>query len=103
MKKFHRHFITLFLITAGLYLAGCKLLTQPNSNPPPSSSGNISAGPSRAVLTQSVTSSGGTIKISSPGDSLDGLTITVPNGGYTSSRNFTISESHITSHLLGAN
>jgi len=103
MKKFHRHFITFFLITAGLYLAGCKLLTQPNSNPPPSSSGNITTGPSRTLLSQDVTSSGGTIKISAPGDSLDGLTITVPSGSYSTSRNFTISEAHITSHVLGAN
>ncbi len=100
MLTMSRSFLVLILAIAFSFTA-CQYLSQP-TNSSPSGSGNLITGPTRQVAQQTVTPTGGTINVSMPGDSLDGLTLTVPNGGYADARSFTVSEAHINSHTFGS-
>ncbi len=58
--------------------------TTTTSSPTTSISGDI-------IAKQSIGASGGTITVNKPGNSLDGLQITVPSGAYTGTRTFQVS------------
>jgi hypothetical protein len=89
-----------FLLTIPLFAL---LLTCCDSNPvDPSGSTQIHTGTSVDVATQMIPPGGGTISIAGSGDTLDGLTIDVPDGAYSDARNFSISYAPITEHNLGA-
>src|SRR2546423_13220081 len=95
-----RHLLPLPLIGFVLVLisqiSGCK------SNPTEPTSTNIITGTSVDLVTQTIAPSGGKITINKPGDSLNGVTIDVPNGAYTDSRSFHISYAPITKHEFGS-
>ena len=88
--------IALILVVLG---SGCGLITSPK--PPETASGGLTTGATRQVAQQTISTSGGTVRISVSGDSLDGLSITIPGGSYSNSRPFTVSESHVDSHTFG--
>jgi hypothetical protein len=88
-----------FLLTIPLLAL---LLTCCESNPTDSGQPKIITGTIVDVMTQTVPSSGGTITIDRPGDSLDGLTIKVPDGAYNDARSYHISYAPITRHEFGS-
>jgi hypothetical protein len=61
----------------------------------PAVKGQLTLGAKAVLATQSIDAAGGTIKVSSAGDPLDGLTIMVPAGTYDKSVSFSVSESSI--------
>lgn len=90
--------LLLFLsLLLGIIMISC------GSNPVDAVSNKIIAGESRMVATNSVPPSGGSVVVSTPGDALDGMELTVPNGAYSDSRTFRISAAPIQSHQLGSN
>jgi hypothetical protein len=92
----HHVIITCLLSLSFIGIIGCK------SNPTEPNSTNIVTGTSVDLTTQSVSPSGGTIAIDKPGDSLDGLVISVPNGAYSNARSFHVSYAPITHHEFGS-
>jgi hypothetical protein len=73
---------------------------------PPSSGGtsdNITTGTIVTLTSQPVSSGGGTITISKPGDTLNGFTIIVPPNSFTMTQNISVSYSPIMSHKFGIN
>ena len=63
----------------------------------------ISTGAKVDLTTQTISTSGGVINISKPGDPLDGLQIEVPSGSYPNSKTFNISYAPVTGHDFGEN
>lgn len=92
-----RFFPSLLLPLLAIVLGSC------GSNPVDAVSEKIIAGESRTVVTNAVPPSGGTIVVAAPGDSLDGMELTVPSGSYSDARTFSISAAPIQSHQLGEN
>lgn len=87
----------LLLAIPVLYLGnGC------GNNPVDAGTRHIFAGTSRELGTRTIAPSGGSITLNLPGDSLDGLTIDVPDGAYPDARTFTISSAPIQRHEFGA-
>ncbi|HPR30962.1 MAG TPA: PKD domain-containing protein [Prolixibacteraceae bacterium] len=68
---------------------------------PPKPSRNLQIGEETEVARQTVSPSGGSILVDSPGSEVDGMKIEVPAGSYTTSRTFRITTAPITSHNLG--
>jgi len=60
----------------------------------------ISIGEIKEEISQDIGASGGTLVISNPESSLNGLTITVPQNGYNETRNFSVSSAQITNHKI---
>lgn len=54
------------------------------------------------MASQTISASGGTVTVYSPGSEIDGMTITVPPGSYPGSRTFTITTANITADNLGS-
>ena len=79
------------ILTASMF-ASCS--TEPSAPAPPI----FETGPAVPVLTQ--TTSGGTITYTKAGDTLSGLSIVVPNGGYSDPRTFTVSYKTVTKASL---
>ncbi len=79
--------------------------SQGNSSPsaprPPRPTGTIGAGPATVVASQVVEPSGGTVRVSKPGDPLDGLELTVPPGAYPEAKQFNISHAPVNGHTFG--
>jgi len=97
----------LFLIVATILFSLIQIQCK-KDNPvaPPSSGGNsnnIVTGTSINLITQPISSVGGTITISKSGDPLNGFTITVPPNSFTSTQTISVSYSLITSHKFGIN
>lgn len=70
----------------------------------PSSSGEarrLVLGEPTEILTASISSGGGELRIDEPGSPLDGLTIRVPAGAYPGDTGFRISTVPILSHTYG--
>ncbi len=64
-------------------------------------SGKISVGSTVELTTQTIGSSGGTIKINKPGDKLDGMEIIIPTNAFTQTKAFKISYADIKNHQFG--
>jgi hypothetical protein len=64
---------------------------------------NITTGSSVSVTSQSIGSTGGTIKVVLPGSPVNGLEITVPQNAFPSTRTFSISYATVQSHNFGSN
>jgi len=79
-----------------VFLCGCG----DNSTSP--SSPQINIGAEVKLVQQSISSSGGTIVVNRPGDSLNGLTIITPPNSYPEAREFKISTASITNHSFGS-
>jgi hypothetical protein len=62
---------------------------------------NLEIGDEVVVSTKTITTSGGTVIVDSPGSEIDGLKILVPPNGYSTSKTFKISTAPITNHTLG--
>jgi hypothetical protein len=86
--------LCLLFVLAGI--TGCE------SNPTEPESGTFTTDASVDLGRQSISPSGGEVTISRPGDALDGLTIDIPKGAYSSARSFHISYAPITSHNFGS-
>lgn len=93
----------LLLGAAALIMAisGCKKDSDVTSPTPPTD--KITVGTRVDAGSAAITPSGGTVTVSAPGASIDGMTITVPPNAISSSRTFTISYAPITAHNFGAN
>ena len=90
-----------FLIPSLFLIISCK-----DSNNPvgPSGGGDkITIGDVVYLTSQSVGTGGGLIKVSKPGDLLDGLEMKIPPNSYDQSKNFQISYAPIVKHQLGEN
>lgn len=61
----------------------------------------LESGASRQLLRQTVSSIGGSIVVNDASSKVNGLQITIPDSGYTDSREFQISTSEITKHGYG--
>ena len=99
------YFFPPLIVIAFLFLiSSCKK----NDNPTEPVSSPVSTGPIKTgdvvqVTTQNLGSSGGIITIAKPGTPLNGMTITVPQDGYSTSNTFTVSYAPINNHSLGSN
>ena len=87
--------IHVLILTASLLLASCA------SNPVDTDNPTIDLGVATQLTTQQIGSLGGSVRVNTPGSSLDGLEIVVPGGAYDASRTFTVSTAPITGHRLG--
>lgn len=86
----------LFLL---LLLSSC---TKDNNPVAPSNdSGKVTLGETINLLTQSIGSFGGIIKIEKPGDKLNGMEIIIPPNAFTQTKTFKISYAEIKEHQLG--
>ncbi len=87
--------ITLFL----LLVSGCDrwIVTtdQPNTT--------VQTGTPRQLVQQSVGVAGGSVVVNLPGDSLDGLSVTVPSGALTSTQTITVTATSLKTNPFGAN
>jgi PKD domain len=97
--------IVIILTTFCLLFTSCKKNSSNpvTSNSQGSTSGNIQTGTTVTVNTSTVTPTGGTIKISSPGSPVNGMTITIPANAYSDNRSFSVSYAPIKSHNFGSN
>ncbi|MEO6047527.1 MAG: hypothetical protein ABIQ57_08625 [Candidatus Kapaibacterium sp.] len=87
--------IRLLVLFTPLLLASCQ------SNPLAADNPTIDAGTARQLITAPIGVSGGRLIVNTPGDTLNGLEIVVPNRAYDASRTFTISSAPITGNRLG--
>ena len=88
MKTSYIKGLVIFLLL--LALVDCQKNTKP-----------IVVGEEVEVTTETIGIEGGTITVSKPGDPLDGLTIEVPAGTYSETKNYEISYRPIISHKFG--
>ncbi len=94
----------IILLSLIILLSACKKSDNPVEPTPPSDTGgNIKTGPAVDIITQPISTGGGTIKITKPGDPLDGFELTVPPNSFTQTQTIKVSYSPITSHQLGSN
>jgi hypothetical protein len=63
--------------------------------------GRIYSGPPVEAVRAQVPAGGGTVQVSQPGTPVTGLGITVPQGSYTSTREFVVSYAPVTGHGMG--
>lgn len=94
LRCFMKNTIIALLILVLLY--GC------GDNATSPSSPKISIGTDVKLVQQSISTSGGTIIVNRPGDSLNGLTIVTPPNSYHEAREFKISTAPIISHSFGS-
>jgi len=87
-----------FPLVACLLIPGCQ---NDSSNPVSPSGGKIRAGSSSVLYSGTVSPAGGTTVVRKPGDSLNGLTITIPGGAFSATRSLTIASAPIESHQFG--
>lgn len=98
-----KNFLFILMVSLFCSFTSCN---KDNCNPVTSdedTSGKISVGSSVALSTQSISSSGGSIKVNKPGDPLDGMEITVKPNLVSSIKNFKVSYAEIKSHSPGQN
>ena len=72
--------------------------------PPPvkrTETGTVLTDPPVELATTQVSTGGGTVTVDKPGDPLNGLQITVPEGAYQDSRTFKVSSAPITANTFG--
>ena len=99
MKRLFIIFLSLIIL-----LSACKKSDNPvEPTPPNDTGGNIKIGPTVDITIQTISTGGGTIKVSKPGDPLNGFELTVLPNSFTQIQNIKISYSPITSHQLGSN
>ncbi len=94
-----RHAYTSLAILASLALSACGLLDNKHHDP----KATLQLGPSVSVVDQTVSSGGGTVTFTKPGDSLSGLSIEVPSGAYSVSTSFSVSYEPIQGQTFGEN
>jgi hypothetical protein len=87
------------LVVIVVLLAGGVLLL-PKVFPPRSD--NLALGKRESLASQTIPASGGAIVVDLPGNPIDGLTITVPEGAYDGQKRFKVSSRPIESHTFGA-
>jgi hypothetical protein len=68
----------------------------------PRMSDNLSLGARESVASERIPASGGTLVVDTPDSSVDGLTLTVPEGAYEDARQFKISVRPIEAHEFGS-
>ncbi len=93
-----------FILVLGIILftfSSCKKNESPTGPDNNSGSSKIEVGTSVDVVTQPVSSGGGTIKIDKAGDPLNGMEITVEPNSFSSTKNFKVSYAEIKNHSLG--
>lgn len=98
--------LILFLLISGcgpLGAAKGKTPTTAASVTPVGITGAIKTGKTVAASSVNVPAGGGTIAVDKPGDPLDGLEIIIPNGAYSSTRQFKLSYALVESQTFGAN
>ncbi len=96
-----RHFFFSLLIVAILSVA-LPACSGDDASAPNSDSGKITTGDMTQLLEQTV-SPGGTATVEAAGTAIDGLTLEVPVGAYSSSTQVKISYADITAHEFGSN
>jgi hypothetical protein len=82
-------------------MVGCKKDSAPTAPAPVTKS--IETGLPSQLASQSVPAGGGTVTVALPGDTMNGLTVTVADSTFVDSRTITITSAPITSHSFGAN
>jgi hypothetical protein len=95
--KVNTLFQTCSLLILLLLFGSCNL-SDLNKNKP---SNNLSIGKEVEVASNTISSSGGTITVDTPGSEIDGLEIDVPSKSYSTSKTFKITTAAITGHTLG--
>jgi hypothetical protein len=86
-----------WLVVLTLTLSSCSSFNVEKVKP----STNLEIGNETVVASQSVSTSGGTVMVDSPGSEIDGLAISVPKNSYSDSRTFKISTAPIINNTLG--
>jgi len=95
--------ILILSLILGGYSCGIKTSTKQNNSPhPPPRTGNITTGAKVDAVTQTLTTAGGMISVTKPGDPLDGFVMDVPANSYTASSNFKVSYAPITNQTFGS-
>ncbi|MCX6152012.1 MAG: PKD domain-containing protein [Ignavibacteriales bacterium] len=91
------------LLIVGAILISFSSCKKSSDNPtgPEENSGKVTVGESIDLKTQSIGSTGGTIKVDKPGDKLNGMEIIVPTSAFTQTKNFKISYAEIKEHKFG--
>ncbi len=97
----HQIVIIVFFIISLLFLNTCREDSPTEPEKSQILSDNITVDPETHVLTQEISSSGGSIIISKSDSELNGMEIIVPEKGYNESRTYIISSSPIKEHTLG--
>ncbi|HEY3272352.1 MAG TPA: hypothetical protein VGJ92_01245 [Methanocella sp.] len=75
----------------------------PGSAPQAAVHGTISVGTAVTETRMGITSAGGTVTVNNQSSPINGLTITVPQGAYSSPVTFTVSDAPVTGHTFGKN
>ncbi|MBS1538410.1 MAG: hypothetical protein JST20_11760 [Bacteroidetes bacterium] len=86
---------TLFALLFFVFLLGC------SDNATSPSSPQINIGTEVKLVQQNIATSGGTIVVNRPGDSINGLTINIPPNSYGETKKFKVSFAPITNHNFG--
>ncbi len=95
---------TNFILVLGIILftlSSCKKNESPTGPDNNNGSSKIEVGNSIDLSTQSINTTGGTIKIDKTGDPLNGMELIVDPNSFTTTKNFKISYAEIKSHSLG--
>jgi hypothetical protein len=96
-----KNLLKMLLLLPILLIPSCKKDSAPVEPEPPVTGGRISTGPSTEVARQVISTAGGTLRVSMPGDPLDGFELTVPQNAFAQSQDFAVSRAEIVSHQLG--
>jgi len=84
------------IVLAAIFSGGCQKYL-----PDPGLTGLIETGSSIKVVNSTITTSGGTVKVSQTGSPLNGLELVIPPSSFSSDQNIEIACSEIQSHDLG--
>lgn len=93
-----RLFVFVLLAPLLLMLTGCPK----EDNPVAPGGSTITTGKSEDIVTVPVGPGGMTLNVDKPGNQLDGMTIEIPAGSYSTTRDFKVTAAPITEHELGA-
>jgi hypothetical protein len=90
-------FSAIILVTSLFFYSSCDIFNLLDNLP----SRNIIISSPVELVSETVSTSGGTISVAAPGSSIDGMEIVVPQGSFATLTDFNISTSEITSHSFG--
>ena len=81
--------------------SSCKKESNPVETGDGGNGSKIQTGESVELITKSIGTTGGIIKVEKPGDILDGIEITIPPNSYTEYKTFKVTYAEVKSHKMG--
>ncbi len=100
-RQFIRYFLLLFTLLLFVLLNDCQNGDPVGLRDVVEGSNNLITGEFKDVVTKTIDTGGGTIKVDAPDDPLNGFEIKVAANSFTQSRTFEIARAEIKSHNLG--